>query len=166
MTANRFPTNLRLLGPSIKLVPDAVANVIALPSRRKMATRDELLESLETIGDLAPQAPLSFLVVKVVGACHGDHEDQLRRISNRVTDLVRGTDLVGRMHGHVFGIVLQGTGVVAAGAVAARMTHHLNRIAELSPSLCITVSAATGTGLNAGTLAVAAMETCEPCCSA
>ncbi len=164
MTVNRLHTQLRLLGPSIKLVPDAVANVVALPSRRRMATREELLERLDAAGELAPDAPLSFLVVKVVGACHGEHEDQLRRIANHVTDLVRGTDLVGRMHAHSFGIVLQGTGVVAAGAVAARLTHHLNRIAELSPSLCITVSAATGTGRNAGTLAVAAMETCEPCC--
>ncbi|MFN8617269.1 MAG: diguanylate cyclase [Dehalococcoidia bacterium] len=160
MPANRLHNHLRLLGPSIKLVPDAVANVIALPSRRKLATRDELLGRLEAIGEIAPDAPLSFLVVNVVGACHGDHDDQLRRIANRMTDLVRGTDLAGRMNGHVFGIVLQGTGVVAAGAVAARLTHHLNRIAELSPSLCITVSAATGTGMNAGTLAVAAMETC------
>lgn len=165
MTANRFPTHLQLLGPSIRLVPEAVANVIALPSRRKVASREELLDRLDAVGELAPDAPLSFLVVKVVGACHGDHDDQLRRIANRVADLVRGTDLVGRMNGHTFGIVLQGTGVVAAGAVAARLTHHLNRIADLSPSLCITVAAATGTGINAGTLAVAAMETCEPCCS-
>lgn len=160
MTANRLPTHLRLLGPSIKLAPDAVANVIALPSRRRLASREEVLERLDAAGELAPGAPLSFLVVRVLGACHGDHDDQLRRIANRMTDLVRGTDLAGRMDGHTFGIVLQGTGVVAAGAVAARLAHHLNRIAELSPSLCITVSAATGTGINAGTLAVAAMETC------
>lgn len=164
MNANRLPSHLHLLGPSIKLVPDAVANIVALPSRRKLASHDELLDRLEAVGELAPDAPLSFIVVKVVGACHGEHDDQLRRIANRMTDLVRGTDLAGRMNNHIFGIVLQGTGVVAAGAVAARLTHHLNRIAELSPSLCITVSAATGTGINAGTLAVAAMETCESCC--
>lgn len=158
MTANRLPNHLRLLGPSIKLVPDAVANIVALPSHRKMATEDELLARLETAGDLAPGAPLSFLVVRVAGAHSSGDDDQLRRIGNRVADLVRGTDLVGRIAGNMFGVVLQGTGVVAASAVAARLTHHLNRLPDLSPALCITVSAATGTGMNAGTLAEAAME--------
>ena len=164
MTANRFPSHLRLLGPGFKLVPGAVANVVAMPSRRRMASCDELLDRLETIGELAPDAPLSFLVVRVTGLLPDEHDDQLRRISNRLADLLRGTDVVGQMHGHAFGIVLQGTGVVAAGAVAARLTHHLNRMAELSPSICITVSAATGTGKNAGTLATAAMESFEACC--
>jgi hypothetical protein len=54
--------------------------------------------------------------------------------------------------------------VTAAAAVAARLTHHLNRLEELHPAVCVTVSAATGTGLNAETLPIAAMETFEPCC--
>ena len=163
MTANRFHNHLRLLGPGLRLL-NPEANVIALPSRPEIATREALLERLETIGELAPQAPLSFLVVNVIGACAHENADQLRLIARRVRELTRGTDLVGRLDEHSFGVALQGTGLVAAGAVAARLTHHLNRIAELSPAIFITVSAATGTGINARTLPIAAMESTEPCC--
>jgi GGDEF domain-containing protein len=109
-----------------------------------VATRNALLDRLEAMGQLAPNAPLSF--------------------AERLRELTRGTDIVGRLTGTTFGIALQGTGVTAAGAVAARLTHHLNRLAELGPAVCVTVSAATGIGLNAETLPVAAMETFEPCC--
>ena len=117
------------------------------------------------MGELAPRAPLSsFLVVKVsgLGHCHG--EAALKQVAARGRDLTRATDVVGRLTGTAFGIALQGTGATAAGAVAARLTHHLNRLAELSPSICITVSAASGTGINADTLHIAAMDTFEPCC--
>ncbi|MEO8541291.1 MAG: GGDEF domain-containing protein, partial [bacterium] len=169
MTTNRFPGYLRILGPTMSLVHASEANVIPMPSRdidrvSGVATRDALLARLETIGELAPNAPLSFLVVKVAGLALAVQDDQVRLVAGTIRELTRGVDVVGRLAEDVFGIALQGTGVVAAGAVAARLTHHLNRLAELSPSICISVSAATGTGLNAGTLAMAAMDTCEPCC--
>ena len=116
------------------------------------------------MGQLAPNAPLSFLVVKVSGLRHADGDVQLRHVAARVRELVRATDTIGRLTGTAFGIALQGTGVTAAGAVAARLTHHLNRMEQLHPAVCVTVSAATGTGVNAETLPIAAMETFEPCC--
>jgi diguanylate cyclase (GGDEF)-like protein len=122
------------------------------------------LDQLETMGQLAPNAPLSFLVVKVAGLRHTDGDSQLRHVAARVRELVRATDTIGRLTGTAFGVALQGTGVTAAGAVAARLTHHLNRMEELHPAVCVTVSAATGTGVNAETLPIAAMETFEPCC--
>jgi GGDEF domain-containing protein len=128
-----------------------------------VATRNALLDRLEAMGQLAPNAPLSFVVVRVFGLNRTDAQ-ALRPIADRLRELTRATDMVGRLTGTTFGIALQGTGVTAAGAVAARLTHHLNRLAELGPAVCVTVSAATGIGLNAETLPVAAMETFEPCC--
>ncbi len=168
MSISRFPAYLRLLGErtpfeSPSAAPAASAVTETDPATG-VATRDALLDGLEAMGRIAPRAPLSFLVVKVAGLGHCDGEDQLRGIAARIRELTRGTDIVGRFTGTTFGIALQGTGVTAAGAVAARMTHHLNRMAELSPSISITVSAATGTGINAETLPTAAMDTYEPCC--
>ncbi len=172
MTTNRFPAYLQLLGSPITRLPfrDAPAveavDVVerAFDPLTGLATRQALLDRLETIGELAPRAPLSFLVVKASGTSRCDGNTAMRMVAARIRELTRSTDMVGRFTGTSFGVVLQGTGVVAAGAVAARLTHHLNRLAEMSPSICITVSAATGTGVNAETLPIAAMDTCEPCC--
>ena len=169
MSVSRFPAHLRLLGP---LRAESASRREAAPSfpsidldsATGVATRTALLERLEAMGQLAPLAPLSFLVVKVSGLTHCDGEAALKDIAGRVRQLSRATDTVGRLTGTSFGIALQGTGATAAGAVAARLTHHLNRLAELSPSICITVSAASGTGINADTLHVAAMDTFEPWC--
>lgn len=168
MTAQQFPSYLRLIGPTITLFPfrTSAANDDAndIDPLTGLATRQALLDRLETIGELAPRAPLSFLVVKTAGTGRCDSDAALRMVASRIRELTRSTDVVGRFTGTTFGVVLQGTGVVAAGAVAARLTHHLNRLAELSPAICITVSAATGTGINAETLPIAAMDTFEPCC--
>lgn len=168
MSVTRFPAYLRLIGPATR--QDAIAPAEPkLPAYETdnatgVATRQALLERLEDMGRLAPRAPLSFLVVKVSGIPQADADDPLKHVATRTRELIRATDIVGRLTGTTFGIALQGTGVTAAGAVAARLTHHLNRIAELSPSICITVSAATGTGVNAETLPIAAMDTAQPCC--
>lgn len=168
MAAQHSPTYLRLLGPTITLTPFR-SNTAVEPDREVdpttgLATRQALLDRLETIGELSPSAPLSFLVVKTSGTGRCDSDAALRMVAAKIRELTRSTDVVGRLTGTSFGVVLQGTGVVAAGAVAARLTHHLNRLAELSPSVCITVSAATGVGLNAEMLPIAAMDTCAPCC--
>ena len=169
MSVSRFPAYLRLIGAPAPVEHESAAP-IAIPAAELdpatgVATRQALLDRLEAMGQLAPRAPLSFLVVKVAGLAKGEGDDPLRRVAARVHELARAVDVVGRLSGTSFGIALQGTGVTAAGAVAARLTHHLNRLAELSPAICITVSAATGTGINAETLPVAAIDTFEPCCS-
>ena len=164
MSVSRFPAYLRLIGTASFMETDARTPglpAIELDLATGVATRHALLERLEAMGELAPCAPLSFLVVKVTGT---DGDEPLCHVAKRTRELIRGVDVVGRLTGTTFGIALQGTGVTAAGAVAARLTHHLNRLAELSPSICITVSAATGTGVNAETLPVAAMDTAQPCC--
>jgi len=166
MSVQRFPAYLHLLAPrGADQAREAVPAPPAFETDHAtgVATRHALLDRLEAMGQLAPNAPLSFVVVKVAGLNRGDTK-ALKTIARRLRELTRGTDVVGRLTGTTFGIALQGTGVTAAGAVAARLTHHLNRLAELPPSVCVTVSAATGTGQNADTLPVAAMDTFEPCC--
>ena len=169
MSVSRFPAHLRLLGPMRAesasrrdTAPSFAA--VDLDLATGVATRTALLERLDAMGQLAPRAPLSFLVVKVSGLASRDGEAALKAVAARIRQLTRATDTVGRLTGTAFGIALQGTGATAAGAVAARLTHHLNRLADLSPSICITVSAASGTGVNADTLHVAAMDTFAPCC--
>lgn len=168
MSVSRFPAYLRLIGAPAAIENESVAPP-AIPAAELdpstgVATRQALLDRLEAMGQLAPRAPLSFLVVKVAGIPPGEGDTSLREIAARTRGLTRGVDVIGRFTGTTLGIALQGTGLTAAGAVAARLTHHLNRLAELSPSICISVSAATGTGINAETLPVAAMDTYEPCC--
>ncbi len=168
MSVAQFPKYLRIIGAHTSnetehREPTPIRN-FDKDITTGVATRKALLDRIEAIGAIAPNAPLSFLVVKVAGCKGVEGEDQLRLIASRISELTRGVDVVGRLTGTSFGIALQGAGYTAAGAVAARLTHHLNRLAELSPSICITVSAATGTGVNAETLPHAAMDTYEPCC--
>lgn len=170
MATSRFPAYLRLIGPfaqEARTAREESAEPLSaheIDPQTGLATRQALLDRLETMGLLAPGAPLSFLVIKVAGLGHRDQDGQLRAIATRLLELIRATDVAGRLSGTAFGIALQGTGVTAAGAVAARLTHHLNRLPDLAPSICITVSAATGTGRHAETLPIAAMDTFEPCC--
>ncbi|MGB4864154.1 MAG: diguanylate cyclase [Tepidiformaceae bacterium] len=168
MSVTRFPAYLRIIGANASFEPQRreptpIRN-LQLDVPTGVATRDALIERVKAIGEIAPSAPLSFLVAKVSGLASGECDDQLRVIAGRIKELVRGVDVVGRLDETSFGIALQGSGFTAAGAVAARITHHLNRLAELSPSVCITVSAATGTGVNAETLPLAALDPYEPCC--
>ena len=58
------PANLILLHPRDQRRPTTLRRRTGTP---QLATRAQLLERLETIGELAPSAPLSFLVVKVRG---------------------------------------------------------------------------------------------------
>jgi len=166
MALSTFPSYLRLISGKPREA-NARAQITPFPKASATApisTEGELLERLETIGELAPTAPLSFLVVKVQGVNEANAQDTLETVGGRIRSLARCTDAVGRVGAAAFGIVLQGSGVAAAGAVAARLTHHLNRIAELQPSVCITVTAATGKGMNALALPVAAMDNTEDCC--
>lgn len=166
MAVTRFPSHLRLIGAGQSLIAPAAAPTRIHPELLPhsdcdrltgTATRAALLARLEMVGSLAPSMPLSFL------AAHVEADElagpMLRAVAGRLRELVRATDAVGRLDEGTFGVVLQGTGVTAAGAVAARLAHHLNRLPGAPRQFCVIISAATGTGLNGGTLPEAAMET-------
>lgn len=70
---------------------------------------------------------------------------------------------MGRMTTTTFGLVLQGTGATATAAVQARLQHRLCHLPVVSPPVEIAVGAATGIGLNAETLPLAAMDSFEDC---
>lgn len=177
MNTNRFPGYLTLIRPMNAQARQASTPVhISRHRRYERPTQDEqgefgvasrhaLLLRLDTIGELAPAAPLSFLMVKVIGLGDFDREcgeegsdEVLRRVASTILGVTRATDMVGRMSGTGFGIVLQGTGCVGAGAVAARLAHHLGKAVQALPALRIEVAAATGTGINAETLPLAALD--------
>lgn len=137
------------------------------PARRSATPvlgREGLLDRLEILGALAPNAPLSYLSVQL----HAPAEPArgvTAAVAERVARLVRPTDAVGLFAPGVAGVVLQGTGATAAAAVAARLTMHLNRaLADMAPGHYVSVYAATGTGLNALTLPLAASEDLDESC--
>jgi GGDEF domain-containing protein len=172
MVVTRFPSHLRLIGAGQPLITTAAEPTRIHPELLPDADRDHLtgtatraalLARLEMVGSLAPSMPLSFLAVHV--EADELNAPMLRAVAARLRELTRPTDAVGRLDDATFGIVLQGTGVTAAGAVAARLVHHLNRLPGAPREFSVTVSAATGTGLNGATLPEAAMETfAAGCC--
>ena len=180
MATTRFPAHLTLLTAAALRTTEETAplqlGLRPVPSDGPrdtltgVATRQSLLEQIERIGDLAPAAPLSFVVVKLQGL------DRLNRISGwragdetlcvvarAVQDLTRATDMVGRLSGSAFGVILQGSGATAAGAVAERIGHHLRRLTCVANPVQAIVSVATGTGINADTLPVAAIDSFLNC---
>lgn len=172
MALSRFPTYLRLVGaPRIEHRAGEPAKVISVPAWERdlatgIATRQALLDRLSTVGTLAPTAPLSFVAACIEGAEELDEAtlgSLQRAVASRLKDLTRATDVVGRIDDDTFGVVLQGTGATAAGAVASRLAHHLNKLPELPRQVGVVVSAATGTGASAETLAVAALDSFEVC---
>ena len=135
-----------------------------------VASRRGLLDRLEMVGDLAPSAPLSFIVIqldglaelnKLAGTDAGDAA--LRVVADEARSMTRATDLVGRLTGSSFGIVLQGTGATAAACVAARLGFHLSQLPLMSLPASVRVSVATGTGVNSETLPLAAMDSFLHC---
>ncbi|MEW4449683.1 diguanylate cyclase [Qipengyuania sp. JC766] len=59
---------------------------------------------------------------------HGVGDEVLKRVAAIATDAVRGSDLVGRLGGEEFGIVLPGSGMEVAQAVAERVRRNLNAV--------------------------------------
>lgn len=172
MALSRFPTYLRLVGtPREERRTEETARIVSIPAWNRdlatgVASRQALMDRLTTVGELAPKAPLSFVAVRIVDAEELDAGEliQLQKsVAARLRELTRATDLVGRVDDNAFGVVLQGTGATAAGAVASRLSFHLNRVSELPRTAAVIVSAATGTGANAETLAVAALDNFEVC---
>lgn len=177
MSTNKFPGYLTLLRPMNGHYRQAATPThIARHKRYERpgnATRDEfgvasrhaLLLQLDTIGELAPGAPLSFMVVSLSGlgalsrelgdaACN----EALKTTAATIAEVTRATDMAGWMSEAAFGVVLQGTGAVGASAVGSRLGHHLERALQPFPHVRASVSTATGTGLNAEMLPVAAMD--------
>jgi GGDEF domain-containing protein len=127
-----------------------------------VAGREALLQRLETLGELAPDAPLSFLVVHVAGLGYL-HDGvagpaALAAISRRIAELTGPMDLAGRYGAAGIGIVLQGRGSRATSELAARLQWSLQHLPEVVRPLRIEIYAASGTGANAATLPVAAAE--------
>jgi GGDEF domain-containing protein len=172
MALSRFPTYLRLVGPAIAAERTGeAAKMIRVPAWDRdlltgLASRQALLDRLVSFGSLAPTAPLSFVAARIDGADEmdeADYEELQRSIARKLRELSRPMDLAGRLADDTFGVVLQGTGATAAGAVSSRLAHHLNLLPELDGDMAIIVSAATGKGTNAETLAVAALDSFEQC---
>ncbi|MFN0146783.1 MAG: hypothetical protein ACKVT1_09745 [Dehalococcoidia bacterium] len=167
MAIVQLPANLTLLRPRngfrghVRQRPTALAPIVS---------RRELLERLETIGELAPHAPLSFLLVRVEGldevsATPFSPRQIMGMIGMRIIALTRPTDTVGEYAGNSFGIVLQGAGATAAAAVASRVSFHLAQLRDgLGIETKALVYAATGNGLNAELLPVAAIDSLDDCC--
>ena len=170
MNMTTRPAHLSLIVPGEPVrLPERPRPLIGKQGRRRLPfkagvaavlERRDLFDAIERIGALAPGAPLSFLAVRVSAleeATPTEVDLTLRLLAGRLSALTRATDHVGRMGIASFGVILQGTGVTAASAVAARLAHHLNVAARaVDPALKVTVGAATGTGLNWSTLPVAA----------
>ena len=134
-------------------------------------SRQALLERLQLVAEIAPNAPLSFLAIEVAGlyavnrSADGAGADSLLRgVASRVLELTRSTDMVGRLNASTFGVVLQGIGIAAASRTADELSVALNQLAAGWPGGAISVSAATGKGLNALVLPSAALDSSVSCC--
>jgi diguanylate cyclase (GGDEF)-like protein len=180
MATTRFPTYLTLLsGTASRSAAERAPVALGLrptPSSGQrdpltgVATRQSLLEQVEIIGQLAPAAPLSFVVVRLDGLESLNRlggwragDEALRTVARAIQELSRATDMVGRLSGSSFGVILQGTGATAAGAVAERLAHHIQRLPTVARPVEAAVSVATGTGINADTLPVAAIDSLLNC---
>ncbi len=181
MTLAQLPAHLRLIVPARSPAKAASRDTRTRAERLfgsferdplcQVATRRALFEHLERVGALAPSSPLSLVVVKVNGlaALNRDEgwrrgDDLLEQIAGRIRSFTRTTDVVGRLTGSSFGLVLQGTGATAAGAVASRLAFQLHRPSIVPPPAGVTVSVATGSGINAETLPMAALDSLGECC--
>lgn len=164
MATTTFPGNVvpfprqgtLALEPSIEQEP-------ALP----LLERDELLDRLAEMGELAPRAPLSFLLVRV---CGRENRGSVRRLERHVLDalgtragsLLRPVDAIGRWGRASLGVALQGAGSRSAAATAARLSLHLNSLLQTARlDMEVRVFAASGYGVNALTLPVAADDSEE-----
>lgn len=163
------PTRLRPANPE----PAAPRSVLRRDERDPLcgvATRQVLFDRLDTIGSLAPAAPLSFVVVKIEGLAQVNRDfgldrgdEVLQAVARIIRAYTRATDTVGRLTGASFGIVLQGNGATGAGAVAARLSHYLCQLYVAGKRVDCRVTVATGKGINADILPGAATEALDDC---
>ena len=169
MSNERFPAYLTLLRPIVNtsdprpVAPARFERSIDQDRLCGVATRHALIERLETLAGVSPHAPLSFVLIKVHGLAETNRlkgfqagDTVLKDVASTVKSFVRATDMIGRFTSSSFGVVLQGAGATAASAVAARFDHHLN--SNGPGRVAVTVSVATGCGLSATTLPLAAVD--------
>ncbi|MDZ7728487.1 MAG: hypothetical protein U5Q44_10045 [Dehalococcoidia bacterium] len=86
----------------------------------------------------------------------------LRAAMQTIARLLGPTDVVGPLEPGCAGVVLQGRGPSTASRLGARIAHELRNVQSLQ-SKDITVAAASGTGVNARTLPVAASYSFPGC---
>ncbi|MBI5947657.1 MAG: GGDEF domain-containing protein [Chloroflexi bacterium] len=180
MTLAQLPAHLRLIvptkskagapSPDTRTRAERLFGAFERDPLCQVATRRALFEHLERVGTMAPSAPLSLVVVKVNGLAAVNRDEGWRRgdellqeIAGRIRSFTRTTDVVGRLTGSSFGLVLQGAGPTAAGAVASRLAFQLHRPSIVPPPTGVLVSVATGTGINAETLPMAALDSLGEC---
>lgn len=181
MALSRFPAYLTLMrrGEDPQCAHTCDEKPVALPETLRpsqrdrlsgVATRQALLERLEAIGELAPAASLSFVVVRVEGValvnrmCGPDQGDEmLKAVAGLITKYTRATDMVGRLSGASFGIILQGAGPTGAAAAAARLSHHLGQLYSGGTRVDARVTVASGRGINADVLPAAATGALDDC---
>ncbi len=130
----------------------------------------ELEDKLATLRDMQPQAPLSFLAVEVHGLSELRLSDWRRPsdilgiLAHNLPGEIRVTDFVGRLGGSTIGVILQGSTTAQASKIIERLRTRLTRLSHTAPPIEITVSAASGRGINAQVLPNAAMSPLgEPC---
>lgn len=127
-------------------------------------SHQELEEQLVKLGEMQPQAPLSFLAVEVHGLGELALSDWRRPsdivdiMAHNVRSDTRVTDFVGRLGGSTIGVILQGTNSKQSSIIAERLRSRLARLSHTAPPIQITVSAASGRGINASVLPSAALS--------
>jgi GGDEF domain-containing protein len=168
MTSPQATAPLTLLRPveSASLVGPVPLKRERREAPRRINCQSTLYKRLALLGSLAPEAPLSFVMVKLYGLDSMDDRAEaevVSAVSSRILNLTRATDVVGRCAADSFGVVLQGTGANAASAVAARLQFHLSQLAEALTSVSFVVSVATGRGFNARALPIAALDSLQDC---
>jgi hypothetical protein len=146
-----------------------VAPAAQAPAGRRLLSEGALLARLDALGNIAPAAPLSFLIVRVLNGGLAPAGSSLaarhgRMVEERLAGLLRPTDIAGRMEGGTFGVVLQGAGPARASATAAKLRHGLRGLRTASGPVLAEVTAASGMGANGRTLAAAASEPLDDCC--
>ena len=135
------------------------------PRRRPVARttagrgRAALRRYLYSLSELAPEAPLSFLLVQVLPA--GDAP--LDHALHAVETMIRPTDRAAHYEEGQIGVVLQGAGAERASAMAALMAQGLLQPGVLPRHASVLISPATGIGRNALALPAAAASTFQEC---
>ena len=157
-----MPATVHRLRPRVLAFPAAQRRAArAAASRPNAATngRTALMRYLYSLSELAPDAPLSFLLVNLAPAS----EPTVTRALDLIETMVRPTDRADRYDVEQAGIVLQGATAERASLTAAQMSRRLMQPGVLPPGTSVDVSAATGIGRNALALPVAAASTFQDC---
>jgi diguanylate cyclase (GGDEF)-like protein len=121
-----------------------------LPNRRML--REHLNQALALglrSGDSCAVLLVDLNRFKEINDCHGHHrgDELLVEVANRITGLLRGSDLAARLGGDEFAILLPATDVPGAVGVARKVAAALNSTVALS-GLNVTVAASVGIAMS------------------